>query len=125
MPVVEEDSIMKHIIELSSETYEGRLAGTKGYNEAVMYVENVLESYGIKVSEQLFELECNEVENCKFNVYLPGTKDKRTFILGNDFCCAGMKGRGCLPAWANATPRCATRRVPPRDTAPSVCWPST
>ena len=34
MPVVEEDSIMKHIIELSGERYEGRLAGTLGYDEA-------------------------------------------------------------------------------------------
>lgn len=98
MPVVEEDSIMKHITELSSETYEGRLAGTRGYNEAVAYVERVLRSYGVSVSEQLFEVECNEVENCKFNVYLPGTKDRRTFILGNDFCCAGMTGRGYVDA---------------------------
>ena len=98
MPVVEEDSIMKHIIELSSENYAGRMAGTQGYDEAVRYVERVLMNYGIKVSEQLFEVECNEVENCKFNTYLPGTKDKRTFILGNDFCCAGMTGRGYVDA---------------------------
>ena len=98
MPVVEEDSIMKHIVELASDTYEGRLAGTRGYNEAVRYVEQVLQNYGIEVSEQRFELECNDVENCKFNIYLPGTKDKRTFILGNDFCCAGMTGRGYVDA---------------------------
>lgn len=98
MPVVEEDSIMKHIVELASETYEGRLAGSRGYDEAVKYVERVLSRYGISVSEQRFELECNEVENCKFNTYLPGTKDRRTFILGNDFCCAGMTGRGYVDA---------------------------
>ena len=98
MPVVEEDSIMKHITELSSEKYEGRLAGSHGYNEAVKYVEKVLNGYGITLSEQHFELECNEVENCKFNIYLPGTKERRTFILGNDFCCAGMTGRGYVDA---------------------------
>ena len=98
MPVVEEDSIMKHIVELASETYEGRLAGTRGYDEAANYVGKVLMRYGISVSEQRFELECNEVENCKFNIYLPGTKDRRTFILGNDFCCAGMTGRGYVDA---------------------------
>lgn len=98
MPVVEEDSIMKHITELSSETYEGRLAGSAGYNKAVRYVEQVLSSYGIASREQRFEVECNEVENCRFNVYLPGTKDRRRFILGNDFCCAGMTGRGYVDA---------------------------
>ena len=98
MPVVEEDSIIKHIVELSSETYEGRLAGSRGYDEAANYVEKVLKRYGIAVSEQRFELECNEVENCKFNIYLPGTKDRRIFILGNDFCCAGMTGRGYADA---------------------------
>ena len=44
MPVVEEDSIMKHIIELTSERYKGRMAGTVGYDEAMRYVEKVLKS---------------------------------------------------------------------------------
>ncbi len=98
MPVVEEDSIMKHIIELSSETYEGRLAGTMGYDRAVKYVEQVLLSYGTQITEQRFNIECNEVENCKFNIYTPGSKDKRIFTLGNEFCCAGMTGRGYVDA---------------------------
>lgn len=98
MPVVEEDSIMKHIIELSADTYEGRLAGTVGYDRAVKYVEQVLHRYGAKVSEQRFNIECNEVENCTFNIYTPGSKDKRIFTLGNDFCCAGMTGRGYVDA---------------------------
>ena len=45
---------------------------------------------------QHFTLEANEVENCKFNIYTPGTKERRTFILGNDYCCAGMTGRGYI-----------------------------
>ena len=98
MPVVEEDSIMKHIIELASETYQGRLAGSVGYDEAVNYVERVLRNYGAKLTEQRFNIECNEVENCKFNVYIPGSKDKRIFTLGNEFCCAGMTGRGYVDA---------------------------
>ena len=98
MPVVEEDSIMKHIIELSSERYEGRLAGSLGYDAAVRYVERVLQRYGASCSEQRFNIECNEVENCKFNIYIPGTKDKRIFTLGNEFCCAGMTGRGYVDA---------------------------
>lgn len=98
MPVVEEDSIMKHIIELSSERYEGRLAGTVGYDRATDYVKRTLKRYGATVSEQWFNIECNEVENCKFNIYTPGTKDKRIFTLGNEFCCAGMTGRGYVDA---------------------------
>lgn len=98
MPVVEEDSIMKHIVELSSERYRGRMAGTVGYDEAVKYVEKVLKGYGANVSKQRFEVECNEVENCKFNIYRPGTKQKRIFTLGNEFDCAGMTGRGYVDA---------------------------
>ncbi|MBR1765426.1 MAG: M28 family peptidase [Bacteroidales bacterium] len=98
MPVVEEDSIMKHIVELSGESYEGRLAGSLGYDRAVRYVERTLARYGVSVEEQLFNIECNEVENCKFNIYSPGTKEKRVFTLGNEFCCAGMTGRGYVDA---------------------------
>ena len=98
MPAANEDSIMKHVIELSSETYHGRLAGSAGYDAAVDYVRRTLADYGIGSDLQHFTLECNEVENCKFNLYTPGTKDKRTFILGNDYCCAGMTGRGYIDA---------------------------
>lgn len=99
MPTVSIDSVMKHIVELSSETYEGRLAGTEGYDRAAKYVGNVLRRYGVReLKEQPFELECNEVENCKFNIYTPGSKEKRVFTLGNEFCCAGMTGRGYVDA---------------------------
>ena len=99
MPTVSIDSVMKHIIELSSETYEGRLSGSIGHERAVRYVENVLRRYGVReLKRQPFELECNEVENCKFNIYIPGSKEKRVFTLGNEFCCAGMTGRGYVDA---------------------------
>ena len=99
MPVINPDSVMKHIIELSSETYEGRMAGTRGHERAVKYVENVLRRYGVReIKEQPFDVECNEVENCKFNIYTPGSKEKRVFTLGNEFCCAGMTGRGYVDA---------------------------
>ena len=98
MPAVNGDSIMKHITELSSETYRGRLAGTDGYDHAAAYVRRTLAEYGISSELQQFTIECNEVENCKFNLYIPGTKNKRTFILGNDYCCAGMTGRGYVDA---------------------------
>lgn len=99
MPVINTDSVMKHIVELSSETYEGRMAGTVGHERAVRYVENVLRRYGVReMKEQPFEVECNEIENCKFNIYIPGSKEKRVFTLGNEFCCAAMTGRGYVDA---------------------------
>ena len=103
IPVVDIDTIMKHIVELSSETYEGRLAGSEGYNRAMRYVEREMARYGVrpvdgKKWERPFALECNEVENAKFNTYMPGSKHKRVFSLGNEFCCAGATGRGYVDA---------------------------
>ena len=98
MPTANTDTLMKHVRELSSEEYAGRLAGSAGYNAAAEYAARVLNGYGAKVltgkEAQEFEVECNEVENCKFNIYRPGDKEKRVFTLGNEFCCAGMTGRG-------------------------------
>ena len=99
MPTVSTDTLVKHVMELSSETYGGRMAGSEGYGLALEYVAGVLKSYGVQDMEmQEFAVECNEVENCKFNVYRPGMKEKRVFTLGNEFCCAGMTGRGYVDA---------------------------
>ena len=98
IPDVSTDSLMKHIIELSSETYAGRMAGSNGYDKAARYAERLLRRYGAHPVRQEFRVECNEVENCKFNVYRPGSKEKRVFTLGNEFCCAGMTGRGYVDA---------------------------
>lgn len=99
VPGVSTDSLMKHITELSSEVYEGRLAGSLGHERAMAYVERVLAGYGMSSMErQEFPIECNEVENCKFNIYTPGSKERRYFTLGNEFCCAGMTGRGYVDA---------------------------
>lgn len=96
---VSADTMMKHIVELSSEVYEGRLAGTRGHERAVAYARRVLAGYGLKnIEVQEFPIECNVVENAKFNAYTPGSKEKRVFTLGNEFCCAGMTGRGYVDA---------------------------
>ncbi len=99
MPTVHQDTLMKHVMELSSETYRGRLAGTEGYDRAARYVQRVLRRYGLEQIEEMpFTVECNEVENAKFNVYRPGDKERRVFTLGNEFCCAGVTGRGYVDA---------------------------
>lgn len=98
------DTIMKHIIELSSERYEGRQAGTYGYNAAVKYCAEVLASYGVEPAGenggwlQEFDVECNEIDNCTFHTYLPGAKNHDTYSLGRDFSCAAMTGRGYADA---------------------------
>lgn len=101
---VNQDSLMKHVIELSSQRYEGRLAGTRGYDKAVDYCIDVLSRYGVEPEArsgswvQEFEVECNEVENCTFNTYVPGTKGRNVYTLGKDFSCAALTGRGYADA---------------------------
>ena len=99
MPTVSQDSLMKYVTELSSETYQGRLAGSEGYDRAARYVKSMLKRYGLEdVDEMPFKVECNEVENAKLNVYRHGDKERRVFTLGNEFCCAGVTGRGYVDA---------------------------
>ncbi len=96
------DSLQKHVAELAAAVYEGRLAGTRGYERATDYVISCLKRYGVKPHNgewlQWFETECNEVENCKFNTYYAGSDDKTVYVLGNDFACSGMTGRGYADA---------------------------
>lgn len=109
MPTVNQDTLMKYVKELSSDYYRGRLAGSESFDQAAQYVQRVLSSYGLEqVGQMPFTVECNEVENAKFNVYsgvrdLSGAnvyndKEPRVFSLGNEFCCAGVTGRGYVNA---------------------------
>ena len=97
------DTLLSHIRELSSSKYEGRLAGTEAYMDAADYVISALERYGVQPYKgewaQYFETECNEIENCTFNSYLGNNKDaSQVYVLGRDFCCSGMTGRGYADA---------------------------
>lgn len=96
------DTLMKHVRNLASSQFEGRMAGTDGYNQAAEYVANVLQSYGAKPYKgewyQYFELECNQLENCTFNTYIGGKDQPTLYVLGKDFVCGGMTGRGYADA---------------------------
>ena len=96
------DTLLSHIRELSSYKYEGRLAGTDAFFEAADYVAQALERYGVEPYDgewaQYFETECNKIENCTFNSYIYDNDVRQVYVLGRDFCCAGMTGRG----YANA-----------------------
>ena len=90
--------LMNVIHDLSSSTYEGRLAGTEGYNDAAAYVVDELEKYGVQPYQgdwyQLFELECNQIETATLRTYVNASDTRVPYILGRDFVCAGMTGRG-------------------------------
>lgn len=98
------DTLMKHIQRLSSEEYAGRMAGTDNYLRATEYVTNVLQRYGVEPYSddsqwrEYFEIECNEVENCSFETYINANDIRTTYVLGRDFVCAGMTGRGYTDA---------------------------
>lgn len=92
------DTLMKHVQELSSQRYDGRLAGSEGYDNAADYVVEVLKGYGIKSYEKKwkeeFEIECNEIESSTFSTYEAATNTYTLFNAGIDYVCAGMSGHG-------------------------------
>lgn len=98
------DTLMKHIQRLSSEEFAGRMAGTDGYLRAADYVAGVLHRYGVEPCSddgswtQYFQVECNEVENCSLETYVNTNDIRTTYVLGRDFVCAGMTGRGYADA---------------------------
>ena len=92
------DTLMKHIRLLSSSQYEGRMAGSKAYLEAAEYCADVLSSYGVKPFQgewgQYFQVEYNEIENCNFYTYVNDNDTRTRYVLGRDYVCSSMTGRG-------------------------------
>ena len=92
------DTLMKHIRILSSSEYEGRMAGSQAYLDAANYCASVLSSYGIKPYQdewgQYFQVEYNEIENCNFDTYVNDNDTRTRYVLGRDYVCASMTGRG-------------------------------
>lgn len=100
--VADTDTLMKHVRNLASSQYEGRLAGTEGFDKASEYVYDALSRYGVKPYNdetfQYFNIECNVIENCTFNTYINAEDTRTVYVLGKDFSCAGMTGRGYADA---------------------------
>ena len=96
------DTLMKHIRTLASSEYEGRMAGSQGYRDAANYCIDVLSSYGVqpfgKDWYQYFEVEYNEIENCNFHTYVNDNDTRIRYVLGRDYICASMTGRGYVAA---------------------------
>lgn len=92
------DTLMKHVRTLASSQYEGRIAGSQAYLDAAEYCADVLSSYGIKPFQgewgQYFEVEYNEIENCNFYTYVNDNDTRVAYVLGRDYVCGSMTGRG-------------------------------
>ena len=92
------DTLMKHIRILSSSQYEGRMAGSDAYLDAANYCAEVLASYGVKPFQeewgQYFQVEYNEIENCNFYTYVNDNDVRVQYVLGRDYVCSSMTGRG-------------------------------
>ena len=96
------DTLMKHIRILSSSEYEGRVAGSQAYLDAAQYCAEVLSAYGVKPYgeewNQYFPVEYNEIENCNFNTYVNDNDTRTRYVLGRDYVCGSMTGRGYVEA---------------------------
>lgn len=94
--------LMTTIHDLCTPEFEGRLAGTDAYMSATDYVIDKLQDYGVEPYQgdwlQLFQIERNQIEDANFYTYLNDNDTRKRYVLGKDFCCAGMTGRG----YANA-----------------------
>lgn len=94
--------LMNVVNDLGSDDFAGRLSGTKGYDKAVDYVVRELEQYGVQpyqgAWDQMFEIETNEIWNATFRTYVNAQDERTVYVLGRDFCCTGMTGRGYADA---------------------------
>ena len=92
------DTLMKHVRILASSQYEGRMAGSQAYLDAADYCAGVLSSYGVKPFQdewgQYFQVEYNEIENCNFYTYVNDNDVRVQYVLGRDYVCSSMTGRG-------------------------------
>lgn len=90
--------LLNVVHDLSSADYAGRLAGSTGYNEAADYVIDELSRWGVQPYQDywqwFFEIECNEIETATLRTYVNQNDTRVPYVLGRDFVCAGMTGRG-------------------------------
>ena len=81
------DTMMKHLYELTSPKYEGRLPGTPAYDLAKDYTVNLFQEHGLKpykgaMVEEFFT-EANIIKNAVFETEYQG--GKTVYVLGKDY----------------------------------------
>ncbi len=94
---VNADSLMKHIRFLSSQTLTGRLPGTKGYELAVDYCMNYMQTLGVKPAgigfwPQVFPIDVNQIDSAA--VLIETGRDMKELIPAIDFSVRGYSGSG-------------------------------
>lgn len=94
------DSLMKHVVFLSSKECNGRLPGTEGYDHAIEYCQNKLISYGLKPTykdlwPQIFPIEFNSIDSAYVVLFLKG-KSPRPQRPGEDFTVRGYSASGTI-----------------------------
>ena len=94
-------SLMQTVRFLSSDSLQGRLPGSDGYNNAAIFAAHRLSQlipFGTEGYFQKFNIEYNEIVGpVEFTVF---EKDhtKHELILGKDFVCRGFTGSGKISA---------------------------
>ncbi|MCX7862518.1 MAG: M28 family peptidase [Bacteroidales bacterium] len=94
------DSLMYHATILSSDSMEGRLPGTEGYEKAVNYIVSCFKRYGLnKFTEypnfkQYVNIEHNRIIcPCDFYIIHP-TRGRMDYVHGEDYSVRGFSGSG-------------------------------
>lgn len=94
--------LMNVVNDLGSKDFSGRLSGTQGFDKACEYVVEELSLQGVQPYRgewaQHFEIETNEIWNATFRTYMNAQDERTVYVLGRDFCCTGMTGRGYADA---------------------------
>jgi aminopeptidase YwaD len=101
LSLIDTTDLMQTVRILSSDSLQGRLPGSNGYNSAAIYAAN-------KFSEllpfepdgyfQKFNVEYNEIKGPVEFVVFDGGKTKHELILGQDYVCRGFTGSGKIYA---------------------------
>jgi Zn-dependent M28 family amino/carboxypeptidase len=100
--VIQKDPLHSTTSELSSEKFNGRLAGSEEYNKAAGFVADFFEEHGLKkiVDDsyfQSFNIEYNEINDLAF-ARIQDDGEVIQYEPGKDFVCRGFSGSGNIEA---------------------------
>jgi hypothetical protein len=99
---ITQESVFEVTKKLSSPEFNGRLAGSEGYNGAAQYVAEHFKNIGLENMEypnyfQKFDIEYNVIHDLQF-AKINAHGEKKKYTAGTDFICRGFSGSGDLTA---------------------------
>lgn len=89
---------------LASEEFDGRLAGSEGYNEAAVWVAGEFKRCGLKPMGdegtyfQHFEVEYNQILSPAVLDLIVSDSSQHRYVIGEDFVARGFSGQGLMTA---------------------------